>query len=245
MLARTRQTFITSDFHIFHCNIIKYCGRPYTVQGKHRNANRDPANAPVVNQMNEDILRMFDKLPLDCDVWNLGDVFFFVNRKEDPEQFKLMQNMVKRMKGEEGRRRLFLVLGNHDTAYSGLEGNALIEFYMNLGFDHVYDSPVVVEGKYILSHEPVFIERDSPMINLYGHTHQRPIQKDHFCFDHEKFLKQLKNAERNGEERPKREVTNPEREIDLTHYRNMCLDFNKGILEWSGDSFTVASPIWS
>ena len=72
MLQRTRQTFIISDLHLGHSNIIKYCGRPYHVEG----SNRNPANIPEVNRMNEDILKMFDYLPDNCDIWNLGDCFF-------------------------------------------------------------------------------------------------------------------------------------------------------------------------
>ena len=46
-------------------------------------------------------------------------------------------------------------------------------------------------------------------------------------------------------EKPELEIAWPEREIDLANYRNMCLDYNKGILEWCGDDFVVASPIWN
>jgi len=237
--GRTRKTFITSDFHMFHSNIIRYCKRPYHVKGP----NSNPANIPVVNQMNEDILSLFDRLPLDCDVWNLGDVFYPLERVVNPTQIRLMQSMIARMKGKDGRRRLLLVLGNHDIGR--LPGRSRADFYYNLGFDQVYEAPVVVEDKYILSHEPFFLPKGSSMINLYGHLHEQALKKDDFCIDYQRYRRQLQRAEREGTEKPKLEISWPEREVDLANYRSMCLDFNKGILEWTGDTFTVAAPIWT
>jgi len=224
---------------MFHSNIIRYCKRPYHVKGP----NSNPANIPVVNQMNEDILSLFDRLPLDCDVWNLGDVFYPLERVVNPTQIRLMQSMIARMKGKDGRRRLLLVLGNHDIGR--LPGRSRADFYYNLGFDQVYEAPVVVEDKYILSHEPFFLPKGSSMINLYGHLHEQALKKDDFCIDYQRYRRQLQRAEREGTEKPKLEISWPEREVDLANYRSMCLDFNKGILEWTGDTFTVAAPIWT
>jgi len=232
--GRTRKTFITSDLHFFHTKIIKYAKRPYHVEGW---SNNNPVNASVISQMNEDILKLFDELPLDCDIWNLGDLFVTSEREEKPEKIQLMKSMVTRMKGVDNRRRLFLVLGNHDK--SG------IDFYLNLGFDGVYDTPVVLEDKYILSHEPMFLEKGSPMINIFGHLHDQVLQKTDFCIDYKKSKKLLKKAMRGEAEKPELEIAWPEREVDLANYRNVCLDYNKGILEWCGDVFTVASPIWN
>jgi hypothetical protein len=36
----------------------------------------------------------------------------------------------------------------------------------------------------------------------------------------------------------------PDRKVDLKNYKNMCLDHNKGILEWKGDEFDVVRKIW-
>jgi len=236
---RTRKTFITSDFHLCHANIIRYCNRPYHIRG----GNSNPANIPVVNQMNEDILALFDRLPLDCDVWNLGDVFYPLDRRLSVSQISSLKSMVRKMKGEGGNRRLFLVLGNHDIGQ--LRGHARAEFYEMLGFDEVYDAPVIIEDKYLLSHEPVYLKKGSPLINLYGHLHEKLLQKNDFCIDYEKYRRQIQIAEREGREKPKLEISWPEREIDLANYRTMCLDYNRGILEWTGDSFTVAAPIWT
>lgn len=57
------QIYLTSDLHLFHTNIIKYCNRPFEY------------SAEGCVQMNEFILKNFDALPEDCLIWNFGDVF--------------------------------------------------------------------------------------------------------------------------------------------------------------------------
>lgn len=172
MLKRTRDTYIVSDLHFMHPAICKYCGRPYKIEGP----NSNPANKSEVERMNEDILKAFDKLPDSCDVWNLGDVFFPGTTQQtkfldNPDNVVKLKEIVKRMKGKD--RKLFLVLGNHDIFH--YKGQSRLEFYYSLGFDKVYDTPVILEDKYILSHEPVYITPGSNFTNLYGHTHDLDI----------------------------------------------------------------------
>lgn len=70
-----------------------------------------------------------------------------------------------------------LVKGNHDTNTN--------EYYRRAGFAEVYDLPVVYNGFWILSHEPVYVCENMPYANLFGHVHASPIYKDfssrHFC----------------------------------------------------------------
>ena len=74
-----------------------------------------------------------------------------------------------------GRKRL--VLGNHDTA-----GPA---FYRAAGFEEVYDLPVLFKGFWLLSHEPLYVNRNMPYANIFGHVHANPQYADlsaqHFC----------------------------------------------------------------
>lgn len=219
MLKRTRQTFITSDTHFGHSNIIKYCKRPYKVEG----GNRNPANIPEVQRMNEDILQLFDKLPADCDVWLLGDIFFYQGKPKDApiEEYR---RIVARMKGVAKERRLFLIKGNHDELPTGV--------YRALDFKEVYDTPVIVEDKWILSHEPVWIEPGSHFVNLYGHTHDLVIPDDYFCYDQVNYAKDVCSG-------IVPELKWPERKIDLKNYNNMCLDHWHGIPEWKGDTLHV------
>lgn len=223
MLKRTRQTFITSDTHFGHSNIIKYCKRPYTVEG----GNRNPANIPEVQRMNEDILKLFDRLPADCDIWHLGDFFFPGGNPKAFSSDEVVLNIdiaVKRIK--QNGRRIFLVLGNHDN------GRPSIEYYLDRGFDNVYDSPVILEDKWILSHEPVWIEPGSHFVNLYGHTHDLVIPEDYFCYDQENYAQDVREGKIH-------EMKWPERKISLYNYSNVCLDHWHGIPEWKGDTLYV------
>lgn len=233
MLKRTRKTFIVSDCHFGHVNIALYCGRPYNmVKG-----NLNPKNISEVKRMNEDILKMFDSLPDDCDIWNLGDVFFPC--KNDFESVLEMNKIISRMKGK--GRRLFLVLGNHDT----LRGDKTrIDFYLSLGFDKVYDTPVIVEDKWILSHEPVYITPGSNFVNLYGHTHDTLIGEDYFTYDYDNYALEKRVAKQKGLQEPEMLKRWPEKAIDLKNYKNVCLDHTKGILEWVGDTFKLGAVCW-
>lgn len=240
MLKRTRKTFITSDLHLGHSNIIKYCNRPYKVSG----SNSNPDNIPEVKEMNNDIISMFGSLPFDCDIWNLGDVFFpgFFG-KELVQKFEAMQQAVNALKGYGCTgRRLFLVLGNHDDMHTSRD--TVANFYRKLGFDEVYDTPVILEDKYILSHEPVYIKPGSNFINLYGHTHDLDIDPAYFCYDYENYAMNKRVFESHKMDAPQPVLRYPEKVVDLNNYKNMCLDKNKGILEWEGDYFKVAATFY-
>lgn len=72
---------------------------------------------------------------------------------------------------------IYLVKGNHDV-----ETN---EYYRDVGFKEVYDLPVVYDGYWLLSHEPMYVNTNMPYANLFGHVHANPIIKDsspyHVC----------------------------------------------------------------
>ena len=227
MIKLSRKTYIVSDNHFFHTNIIRYCARPYNVSEL---KNKDFLNEEIL-KMNEDMLKEFDALPEECDIYNNGDLFFVgdENRKKFLNScLDEMKAMVKRMKGPTGKRKLFLILGNHDNFH--LPNESRIKFYYDLGFDKVYDTPIIIEDNFILSHEPVYISPANNFINLYGHVHDLDIEENYFCYDYDNYAMITRVAKQEGIEPPPIELKWPGRKILLSKYLNVCWDKNHKIL---------------
>ena len=228
MIKLSRKTYIVSDNHFFHTNIIRYCARPYNVSEL---KNKDFLNEEIL-KMNEDIMKEFDALPEECDIYNNGDLFFVgdENRKKFLNScLDEMKAMVKRMKGPTGKRKLFLILGNHDNFH--LPNESRIKFYYDLGFDKVYDTPIIIEDNFILSHEPVYISPANNFINLYGHVHDLDIKEEYFCYDYDNYAMITRIAKQEGIEPPPIELKWPGRKIILSKYLNVCWDKNHKILD--------------
>lgn len=70
-----------------------------------------------------------------------------------------------------------LVLGNHDT-YS-------IDDYIECSFEEVIQYPIILDEFWMLSHEPLYINKNMPYANIYGHVHGNIIYRDYssqsFC----------------------------------------------------------------
>lgn len=227
MIKLNRKTYIVSDNHFFHTNIIRYCARPYNISDL---KNKDFLNEEIL-KMNEDIMKEFDALPEECDIYNNGDLFFVGD--ENKKKFlnsclDEMKAMIKRMKGPAGKRRLFLILGNHDNFH--LPNESRIKFYYDLGFDKVYDTPIIIEDNFILSHEPVYISPANNFINLYGHVHDLDIEENYFCYDYDNYAMITRVAKQEGIEPPPIELKWPGRKILLSKYLNVCWDKNHKIL---------------
>lgn len=61
--------------------------------------------------------------------------------------------------------RKILILGNHD--------GASLNTYYAAGFEMVSKFPILWEGRFLLSHEPI---NDCPYINIHGHIHDKRIE---------------------------------------------------------------------
>ncbi|MDO5560241.1 MAG: metallophosphoesterase [Oscillospiraceae bacterium] len=66
--------------------------------------------------------------------------------------------------------RKILVMGNHDTETD--------RYYFECGFESVSRFPVIYEGFWILSHEPMYLNVNMPYANIYGHVHSNPVYAD-------------------------------------------------------------------
>ena len=78
-----------------------------------------------------------------------------------------------------GRKRL--ILGNHD--------GASLKTYQEAGFDFVYNHPILLEGKYIVSHIPEEYNGDE-FVNIFAHVHDDEaypdVTKTSFCVSSER-----------------------------------------------------------
>jgi len=63
-----------------------------------------------------------------------------------------------------------LVMGNHDTQTP--------KWYRQCGFAEASPWPIIYDGFWILSHEPLYINENMPYANIYGHVHANPTYKD-------------------------------------------------------------------
>ena len=214
--------YITSDFHFFHENIIKYCGRPFS-----------PDNSGVA-KMNEMLLEKIEELPDEegTVLWNLGDVFFGKVLKDVNEE--TFAYMVSRMKGQ--HRRLKLILGNHDKQiFRNIKSNGrtLEQFFRDIGFDSVYYYPVVIDGRFILSHEPIYLNRFSNLYNIYGHLHDTKVTADYFKYDYENYAMESRVYKEQRIEPPEPKIVYPDKVIDINKYINVCWDANNKIINFT------------
>ena len=110
-------------------------------------------------QMNEKLIENWNSVVGDDDqVFVLGDVSAGTQQQD--------KELISSLKGKK-----FLVLGNHDLHRS-------LEEWRNIGFEQVYDYPIIYKGFFILSHEPLYVCRNMPYANIFGHVHDNPSYKD-------------------------------------------------------------------
>ncbi|MEK8128069.1 phosphoesterase [Paenibacillus filicis] len=84
-------------------------------------------------------------------VFHLGD-FSFLNLEKT-------KAIVARLQGYKT-----LVLGNHDRGRSR-------SWWLEAGFDEVSEYPLVYGGFFFLSHEPMYMNKHMPYVNIHGHIH--------------------------------------------------------------------------
>ena len=88
---------------------------------------------------------------------------------------------------------IHLILGNHDKFYP-------YDVWVDAGFDRVSETPTIIDGHFILSHEPIFLTAIDPLHittmavkgpgiessngltfhNFYGHLHDKSFNTPHY-----------------------------------------------------------------
>lgn len=225
--------YITSDVHCLHNNIIKYAERTkYFPESDQTSAQM---SWDIVNSINEQIPDEKGVI-----LWNLGDLFY--GKLFGSKTLSELQVFVSTMKGR--NRQLNIVLGNHDKQFNQFRSSkedwakvhpinkhsTLENIFQCLGFDKVYDRPVLYKDRFILSHEPVFIKPGSNIRNIHGHTHQYPVDASYFTYDLENYKMVRKAYKDSGRVAPtlQQKIDWEKFVVDTNYYTNVCWDFTKG-----------------
>ena len=107
------------------------------------------------SEMDKEMIRRWNEVVSDRDyVYHLGD---FCSKGEDR-----CCELLSQLNGHK-----YLVIGNHDLYLSPQK-------WCELGFEKCYDLPIILKDFFILSHYPLYVNRNMPYANLYGHVHNSP-----------------------------------------------------------------------
>ena len=119
----------------------------------------------TIDEHDEELIRRWNSVVYPKDVvFHLGD-FAFAGKTR-------IKEYVSRLNG-----RIHLLLGNHDRDVSNL-----VEEATSLGFDGATDGFIILDGKFILSHEPIVTNLiPDGYVNLYGHVHGHLQFADREC----------------------------------------------------------------
>jgi calcineurin-like phosphoesterase family protein len=106
-----------------------------------------------VKEMDKTILDNINETVMEEDTLiHLGDVGF--------GSWKNIQDIILQIKCNNK----ILVMGNHDR-------NLSPQTWREIGFQEVSPWPIIYDDWYIMCHEPILIETNSPFGVIYGHTH--------------------------------------------------------------------------
>lgn len=151
--------YFIADHHFNDENIIKYENRPY--------ANKQ--------EMHDDMIRKWNSVVTEDDeVYVLGDFYIPTSEKHYKDAILPAISVLRQLNGTK-----YLVAGNHDIPLftdSDLR---------KMGFERVYDKPIILDGFWMLSHEPLYVNDSIPYVNIFGHIHNSPLyinySKRHYC----------------------------------------------------------------
>ena len=111
-----------------------------------------------VEEMDETIIERWNK------VVGLHDIIYVLGDFALTGKDRIIE-IGKRLNGKKN-----LILGNHD--------GASIRTYHEAGFEFVSKYPILFHDFILLSHNPLFLNENTPYGNFYGHVHDNPSYKD-------------------------------------------------------------------
>ena len=148
--------FIIGDCHFFHKNIIKYCNRPWHTLDSNGNIIISDDD---IEKMNYDMIQKWNSTISNKSIVYINGDFCFGSKNK-------VLSIVSKLNG---RKRI--ILGNHDKLK--------ISQYYDIGFERVYDYPILIKQFILISHAPLeWINDSMPYANIYAHVHNSPIYKD-------------------------------------------------------------------
>lgn len=173
--------YIISDNHFGHNRIILYGERSFKfVEG----AKPEEMDKYMVKQWNSVVKNKNDI------VYHLGDFVLYYKKEE-------AKKLVSSLRG-----RKILIMGNHDDKSR--------QWYLDVGFEQVCKFSIILDGFYMLSHKPMYVNKHMPYVNIHGHIHQNSYTGDQYvnacveCNDYKPFdfdkLKQKINAKEEEQE---------------------------------------------
>lgn len=147
--------YIIGDLHFFDANIIRIAPRPFK----------------SVQEMNEYMINGWNDTVEDIDtVIVAGD---FINFEQCTKEEGW--DIIDQLKGN-----IILIVGNHDRPHLPL----LHEYIRNRlakGLSPkltIIEYPIIHDGFWFISHEPMFVSEAAPYANLFAHVHLSPMHKD-------------------------------------------------------------------
>lgn len=107
-------------------------------------------------EMNETMIRNWNEIVHKHDkVFVLGDFALRATKEQVAE-------ILRRLNGIK-----ILIKGSHDNHSS--------KWWRDVGFHEVSEYPILVDGFYLFSHEPCYLNDKMPYVNIHGHMHSRTI----------------------------------------------------------------------
>ena len=111
-----------------------------------------------VEEMNRVLIDNYNELVHKNDtVYFLGDISHHM-------PIDRVNELLSMMKGKK-----ILIKGNHDIK----DNNS----YRMSGFTEVYELPVILDGFWIMSQEPMYVNENMPYANVFGHVHNNPMYR--------------------------------------------------------------------